>query len=309
MKKRIFLAWIFSFMPYMGEARQAQGEADVSAQAPAYSVTLVDQSNNIQSVEGVLCMEDENNSENCEKIKICKIYNALKTKEECMHLPYSVVQSLEKVHNIIGSANVVNLRQMDRYAFSMYVNLDIDPLIEQIEEYSIRDVKQFLAWLGHPSFDLQNSSGGKIPPLYEVFDADQNFEVLKRLLMMLVASNFEDYKKKNPVPLPYEYALKQPIYEYTDEKGKNHQYTVFDLIAKSNNEAAGEWIHSFIEEECFQETLCILQTYGALSEVMSDEVADKLSDFYYFEGLLNKAKAITEGSNKIKLRPAGFQIL
>ena len=286
MKKGIFLIWFLSFMPYMVGAQQATDTGaplSVSSGAQAEAVT------------DIPCWKDEDKSESCKRI--CEAIYSRKDSEDCQFLPYSLVQSLEKVHNAFKDANVVALRQMDSMAFETYIKIDIEPFFQNIEGYNPTESKEILAWLIHPFVNVQRPPGKFFIDIVEdIFDRDADFDftVLQSLLGLSPYSNISKVDKWVQRQLsiePYEWALMQPIYEYEDTEGIFRTYTFFDLIISNNNEKAGEWVHRFIErEKCRNRKnnkLCVLRAYCVLSNAMGDRVAEDLFDFYYFRQFIN----------------------
>ena len=258
----------------------------------------------------VFCREHEN--EDCKEI--CNdIYGDISRndREKCEHLPYSVVQSLWKVHEIFKNPQVENLELMDPVAFSSYIKMGIKPLEDLIKsEYSVTEVYTVLIWLAWSPLDAKDLPEGlseeRIPPdVNMLFQADEDFDILDALLKQVMFSDkdVKDLLKRHPYVKHLGLSSTEEfLMGYLDTEKQFLWYSFFVRVTENNNEKAGEWVHRFIEKrDCKSNNAenkkwCVLKTYCKFSEIMSDEVAHKLMDFPYFQKFIDEI--ITEGINK-----------
>ena len=231
-----------------------------------------------------------------EKQEICEdIYRRSDAKTACQNLPYSLVQSIEEIYEIIeDNVDIQELKQLDPIAFSDYVYISLSPLKKQIGYFSRKDLKQFLAWLAGSPFNKK--APDLVNPIFSLDQKDQKFSILREFL--------------RNIQFTHERAERRPLTDALNTNIKN-QYDFFDIITWPANEnaPAGQWVHNFIEKkECKEsdnEKLCALQTYCSLSGGMSYETAKNLMKLPYFKDFVNNI--ITLGINRSNWSRQNFQ--
>ena len=240
------------------------------------------------------------------KEEICEdIYRYSAHRNNCNRQSFFSVRLLDEIDEIFANADVEEL-EIDSGlsgALQMYVGIDIDPLVRNAMRYTTREAKKLLAWLAWPGL-TDSPDENTLIAVNAILEADGGGsnhrlrtahllqELLERAALLKGYSTPEDLVK----------AFNQVIYESQDQKGKTHSYTFLDLIQRSQNEGAWQWVHFFMEEGLCEsvdeddgglmapgeaERGCMLRTYCALSETMSDETAKVLADFEHFKKFID----------------------
>ena len=182
------------------------------------------------------------------------IYRRRKSAKKCEELSASTVERLKELHEDLEDADFDNLLDLDIDDFDLFVNISIESLSRLVGRYKKREAKEMLSWIVDE------------PEVTRIFKKeDSDFGILKSLLGELAGSD--------------EAALKAKIHSGD---------TLLDLISKNRNEAAGDWIHEFIDEEVCGENSDIesqrcFEKYCAIGEAMDNDEAVNLLDFEYFE--------------------------
>ena len=208
---------------------------------------------------GADCAGDDDCEEMCEDI-----YRKRKDKEDCEELSQNQVEFLAEIYDTLEDPNDDNLDEIDLDDLKVFIGISIEPLDKLIGRYSRREARETLAWIAAK------------PDVALIFSKeDDDFKILDKLLDELNSDS--------------ETALKTTV-----ESGDGF----LELIVENGNEEAGNWIHDFMEEEVCGgdvETAVCLRKYCALAEDMSDDNAEDMLDFEYFQDYLDDI--IGEGVN------------
>ena len=250
------------------------------------------------------------------KEDICdEIYWYSDSERTCHIHSFSSVRLLEEIDSIFKWRGEMNLNKLMNRSLSgplqMYVGIGIDPLVRYAQRYTAEQAKKVLAWLVWPSSSLTNSPNEEaLIAVNAIFNADiGHWKRTAYLLQELLERGLRFPAKGYRTPDDLVKAFNQVIYEGKDiTGGETRSYTFLDLIQKSQNKEAWQWVHFFIEEglceladeddgglrapceseqDCPEDKACMLQTYCALSETMSDEAAQSLAEFDYFKEFID----------------------
>ncbi len=146
---------------------------------------------------------------------ICrKIFRESSARNDCEDLSVRNVEALDAVHKVLERPKLKDLKEMSYADFDKMMEIDIQPLEDEISGYSSREAKAFLAYLG------ENYSTAAL-----MQGEDNDFEMLYELLEAIDSDVIT--------------ALTRDV---------DRSSSLLDIAVREGNGTLLEWIHYFLDE-------------------------------------------------------------
>jgi len=221
-------------------------------------------------------IEDKRRGETLECEEMCREVYRRRDSDECEELSEVAIEEIHELHEILENPDEDDLSDVELLVFENYLDINIEPFEDLIEDYSQRQAEETLIWI-LSDYDI-----------FEIFEGeDDDFELLDELLKQF--NNGGDIDKSE-LPELFNRSLgrEDSLIEYLIDVGDEDvfDYLVFDYVEDILENGSCD---NRISLDCFR-------VYCQIGRKLDREEQAELIDFRRFSDYIDDI--INSGINK-----------